>query len=188
MDNARMIIWIAAAACAAGAWWIWDRFRAKDFSREKVYSINRPFPLSGIPDLVRQQDGGELAIHDLKTRARAVWFESDKIQLSLYKLLVERATGRQVSSTGYIRARLPGRQDKLLPVPLYDEKALVALYDRYIDLLEGRRLPSHAKSKALCELCGFHQKMCFPPQLKEPAGAGSKRGGWPIKADRANRS
>lgn len=168
--------WLAGAVVAAAlAWWLASRFRERDFSRETPYAINAPFPLSGIPDLVRQERWGELVIHDLKTRARAVWFESDKIQLSLYRLLVERATGRRVRPVGYIRVRAPGKADQELAVPLYGEAELIALYDRYIALLSGQEQARWAKSSALCSLCGFNQKQCFPPK-REPAKAGSGKG------------
>lgn len=172
----------AAALCLAFAWWAASRFRARDFSREKPYSIHAPFPLSGVPDLVRQESGGELTIHDLKTRSRALWFESDRIQLSLYRLLVSRATGRKVKEVGYIRVRSPGKADQLLEVPLYGEEQLVALYDRYIALLDGRESARWAKSPALCGLCGFNQKQCFPPQKREPAKAGFAKTGSKSKA------
>lgn len=178
-------VWLYAlgAASIVAGWWVWSRFRAKDYAREKMYSIRSPFPLIGAPDLVRQVDGGELEIHDLKTRSRAVWHESDKIQLSLYKLLVERATGRSVSGKGYIRARVAGQPDRLLAIVLYSELEMVALYDRYIALLDGREAARFAKSAALCGLCGFYKTRCFPPDKpsgksaakeKGPAGAGPK--------------
>lgn len=172
----RLWPWAAVAVCVA-AWWIWERLRERDFARERPYSINAPFPLSGIPDLIRQESGGELSIHDLKTRARAVWFESDKIQLSLYRMLVARATGRRVRAVGYIRARTPDGPDRLLEVPLYDEAQMVALYDRYMALLDGRETAKFSRSSALCALCGFHQKQCFPPAKKEPVKTGSGKTG-----------
>lgn len=146
------------------SYWFWNRFRAKDFCREKLYNISFPFPLTGAPDLVRQEDGGLLTIHDLKNRAKAVWFESDRIQLSLYKLLIERATGRKVSEKGYIRVRTNGKADQLLSVPLYTEKQMIALYDRYMSFQAGQEQPRFCKSMALCKLCGFYKSKCFPPE------------------------
>lgn len=140
----------------------WDRRRPKVFSREKTYSIRKPFALIGAPDLVLQKKGGLLEIQDLKTRTSARVFESDKIQLSLYRLLVERATGRKVSDEGFIRIRGAGGE-RMMAVRLMGTEELERLHQRYWDVLEGNCPARHAPAKKLCESCGFHQKQCFPP-------------------------
>lgn len=153
------VVWIA--------YWLWDRKREKVFCREKTFSIRKPFPLIGTPDLVMQEKGGQLSVHDLKTRNRPALYESDKIQLSLYRLLLERATGRRVSEFGVIRVRGP-QGEKMLRVKLLPAADLEALYLRYMDLAEGSGgCAKYANNRKLCEFCGFKGKECFPPNPPE---------------------
>lgn len=129
--------------------------------REKPFSIRFPFPLRGTPDLVRREADGTLTIHDLKIRPTPRAFPSDVLQLSLYRLLVARATGRKVNPVGYVRSRSGGPEtEKLIPVALLEEDELVRIRHRYDAIESGRAVPSLCPSAAYCRQCGFKGNRC----------------------------
>ena len=149
------------AVMGASLIWYWDRTREKVWCREKTFSIRKPFPLIGAPDLVWQEKGGVLTIHDLKTRKKPVVHLSDKIQISLYKLLVEKATGRAVRNYGVVRIRNESG-DRQIRIPLLEEEELLKLYERYWDLADGKEQASCAPNPRFCDSCGFKGNKCFP--------------------------
>lgn len=136
------------------------RHRKKVLWTERSFEISSPFPLRGTPDLVMQEEDGSLVIHDLKTRASGRVMRSDVIQLSLYRMLVARATGRRVSMTGVVRFGPGGATQKA--VGLLGDDELVAIHGRYFGILSGNVDPLFAEHRGLCQKCQYHCKECFP--------------------------
>ena len=139
---------------------LWLRLGARVHSRENMFEISLPFPLIGRPDLIMQEWGGTLVIHDLKTRKSARIYESDQLQLSLYALLVRRATGRQVAKYGYIRLWVGGKVTLSKVVLTRNDKMLESLYS---DFVSKALDPGSAQLSApayLCRHCGFNGRQC----------------------------
>lgn len=140
---------------------VWLRFGARIHSRERAYWIDRPFPLTGRLDLVMQDWGGRLVVHDLKTRQVDKVFESDKLQLALYAFLLSRATGRNVATHAVVRIQTGNGSIKLRSVQLeIDPAHLHGLADAF---LASAAQPTSARLTAvpaLCRRCGFNGRGC----------------------------
>lgn len=101
---------------------------AKLLFNEKEISMSSPFKLHGRVDQAFITKDGLVIPVDTKERGRIAWYESDKLQLSVYALILS-AMGYRVHTEGYIR--IPNNQDPVwLKVPLGD----VAYVGKYIDL------------------------------------------------------
>lgn len=139
---------------------IWARYFPRIFSREQLYSTDFPFPLMGRPDLIMQEWGGVLVIHDLKNRKSSKIYPSDRLQLSLYAVLVSSATKRKVASYGIVRVNVNGDVKKVRVDLEQDYSKILALYERFISRV---RFPESAKltdSAYLCKSCGFKNNGC----------------------------
>lgn len=140
---------------------LWLRFARRVHSRETLFEMRSPFPLVGRPDLIMQEWGGLLVIHDLKTRKTARLYASDQLQLSLYALLLRRSTGRKVAPYGYIRLFVDGSL-ALSKVDLNrNDKALEDLYASFVSKADA---PGSARLTApayLCRNCGFKGRQCI---------------------------
>ena len=141
---------------------IYRRYCSRPLWRERPFRMNHPIPLTGIPDLVWQEKNGTLTIHDLKNRSTPRIFDSDILQLSLYKLLVETSTRRSVNPYGVIRVRTTNRPDRLLRVPLLTTAQLIDRYEHYCALLNGQIPPQPCTNRRYCQSCGFYGKECNP--------------------------
>lgn len=161
----------------AGLWWFWRLFRgrfsdraalpadirdARFYQTERHLSCKEPVPLKGTPDRVLQLPTGELVVTDLKTRLKQQVYDSDIIQLSVYRILLMRALQKRVKSVGYIVFRRRGR-DHYVPVPLLREEQVVDLYTRYVALRRGER-PHRLNRVAACRKCAY-QVICQPACL-----------------------
>lgn len=117
--------------------------------------------MGGRPDLIMQEWGGKLVIHDLKTRKGERVYDSDKLQLALYALLVSKATGRSVAAWAVVRAQAPGRPHKLLKVPLdIPLRELESLRERFQAAAISPLAARMTAAPHLCKLCGFRSKQC----------------------------
>ncbi|AJQ27563.1 hypothetical protein JBW_02217 [Pelosinus fermentans JBW45] len=71
-----------------------------------MLKINNPIPLCGKPDVVWKTRDGTLIVGDYKSRENQQVYESEVIQLSVYKLLVERTQKRSVADYGFIHFKI----------------------------------------------------------------------------------
>ena len=148
-------------AAAAFAYVAWIRFMPRIHSRERMYAMDFPFPLCGRPDLVMQEWGGGLVIHDHKTRRSARVYDSDVLQLSLYAILVSSATKRRVASHGIVRAVDARGVETKIRVPLIGDAArLTHLHERFMEVANQPVLAQRNGPRHLCKQCGFHRKEC----------------------------
>lgn len=149
---------LVALACA---WLAWGRFGARIYARERHFEMRRPFALGGRPDLIMQEWGGLLVIHDLKTRKADRVYPSDRLQLALYALLVARATGRKVAPWAVVRVLVPGRVPELRRVELdATSEDLQALSDRFMACAAHPQAARLTAAPYLCKQCGFQGKEC----------------------------
>lgn len=152
-----IVIGILAGSVALAIWWRWGK---RVFAVERLIVLHHPIALSGAPDLVLQRWGGELVVHDLKNREQDKVFESDAVQLSLYRFLLEKSTGRRVSDVGWIRVRRKGRaEDVELPVQLWGDDRVIDLWQRYQRMRAGAETKT-TQHAGLCQRCSFFKKQC----------------------------
>lgn len=138
----------------------WLRLGARIHSREQMFHMSTPFPLVGRLDLVMQEWGGTLVVHDLKTRKSAKIYPSDKLQLELYALLLRQATGRRVASHGYIRLQVAGKME-LRKVELgSDAASLLRLYDSFMQKANDPASANMTAPPYMCAHCGFRGNEC----------------------------
>lgn len=162
----ELLFWLFMGLLALRGLWnlrvAWIRFsRPGPLWREVPFSIERPFPLRGTPDLVWREADRSLTIHDLKIRRTPRAYPSDVLQLSLYRLLVAKATGKKVNPVGFVRSRSGGPETEvLIPVQLLEEDELVRIRTRYDELETGRAAPKLCPNKAYCAQCGFKGRGC----------------------------
>lgn len=152
----------ASLVCgAAVAWGAWRRWGARIYARERPFEMSSPFPLGGRPDLVMQEWGGALVIHDLKTRKNERVYDSDRLQLALYALLVRKATGRSVAPWAVVRVQVPGAKAKLVKIPLdIPAEDLAALHARFSAVAVSPLAAGMTAAPSLCRHCGFRPKHC----------------------------
>lgn len=129
---------------------------------EKQLAIDRPLRLVGKPDEVYLHPDGYLVPVETKTRDRAWIHTADRIQLSVYAVLLRHAKharlpgrpGRAVADYGYVRLVTPkGTFWKV--TNLLSEADVARLVDRHIDLEQGRDQPRPAHHPSLCRRCPY---------------------------------
>jgi len=135
---------------------------ARLYASEQDMRIRKPFLLVGRPDQIFRI-GKRLILTDTKRRTVARAYYSDRVQLSLYRLLLERAAnpwwwflrGRlQVDPVGWLRC-ITTNGIKYVPVKLLEETVLVDLNARYQASQRDERYPSPAPDPGLCRGCQY---------------------------------
>lgn len=118
--------------------------------------------LIGRPDLVTVDVTGMLHVFEYKTRKNETVYLADKIQLALYKFILERTRGMRVSNVGHIVFLRNGQREKVVPVALatVDIPAHVAAYVR-----DTRKDPG-CTMNGKCRHCHF-QNACQRNPLRE---------------------
>ena len=108
-----------------------------------------PVPLHGRVDQVFQLKDRRLLLVDTKAREKIRVYPSDIVQLSVYATILKN-NGYELCPFAYIR--LPRESNKVvyLPVKLYSEKRVIALYYKYLAIKDGQH---HTKCT-----CGKHSK------------------------------
>ncbi len=136
----------------------WYRAKRKDklmpYRLEHFLKITRPVPLCGKPDVVWLNRQGTLIVGDYKSRLHHQVYDSDIIQLSVYRLLLEKSQQKPVADYGYIHFQGHSIKAKLL-----SEREVIALYHRYSQIIEGQVKSEKTACKNFCKHCS-HQKIC----------------------------
>ena len=138
-------------------WWFRQKRKPKlsPYMLERFLKITGPVPLCGKPDVVWESSDGTLIVGDYKSRENQKVYESERIQLSVYKLLVERTQNKPVAEYGFIHFK----DKKMVRVFLMKEKEIVELYHRYWKVIEGDLEACAASSKNYCQYCS-HRLEC----------------------------
>lgn len=141
-------------------WWDKERMPeelrgARLFMNEEDIRAFEPVPLHGRVDQVFETRNGVLVPVDTKTRKYFRVYDSDIIQLSVYRLILEKMYGNRhtVSQHGYIRAVVLSEHGKenirYLRVRLLSEGEIVELWQQYKALKTGKRKRSCSCAGAL---------------------------------------
>lgn len=138
-------------------WWGRSRRKRKlsPYMLERFLKITDPIPLCGKPDVVWKTYDGTLIVGDYKSRENQQVFQSEVIQLSVYKLLVEKTQNKSVADYGFIHFK----NRHMVKVNLMKEKEIVALYQRYWKIKEGKIKPCVTNSLNYCQYCS-HAHEC----------------------------
>ena len=138
----------------------WRRYKKNSkltpYMLEHFLKITVPVPLCGTPDVIWITHRGKLVVGDYKSRDHVQQvFDSEIIQLSVYKLLLEKTQSRPVANYGFIHFKR-GRKAK---VKLMSERKVVALYDRYWQIIDGKSRPHKTEHERYCKYCA-HDERC----------------------------
>lgn len=118
--------------------------------------------LTGRPDLVTIDVTDMLHIFEYKTRNSATVYLSDKIQLALYKFILERTRHLRVSNVGHVVFLREGQSEKVVPVALTTVDILAQVTEYVRDI---RRDPG-CTMNGKCRRCEF-QNACRRNPLGE---------------------
>ena len=158
MHMAGPLAWGVGAAAAA--WMGWLRFGARVHSRELALEMRHPFALGGRLDLVMQEWGGTLVVHDLKTRKSDRVYDSDRLQLELYALLLRQATGRKVARWAVVRVSVEGKVSARRVELRATSDELEDLARRYHAAAASPLSARMSAPSWMCARCGFRGKEC----------------------------
>ncbi len=141
---------------AVGYGWIRSTRKPKlhPYLLEHFLKITDPVPLCGKADVIWITKQGILIIGDYKSRNFHQAYESEVIQLSVYRLLLEKSQPKPVADYGYIHFK-----GKTVKVKLLSEQAVIALYRRYWNVIDGKVNPCKAAGKRYCQYCS-HLSEC----------------------------
>lgn len=128
------------------------------FLNEAVISCKKPIPLHGKCDQVFKVKKRKLVIVDTKTRKARRVYQSDIVQMSAYKLMLEEKYGKryEVSGHGYVRVCQvdEDRNEERIAyirTELLTKKEMVTLYKKHQEIANGQR-------KANCSCNGLFHK------------------------------
>jgi CRISPR-associated exonuclease Cas4 len=128
---------------------------------EKSFRMWQPIRLIARADRGYRLEG-ELHLAEFKTRAHAVAYSSDVIELSAQRLVIEKTTGEGVSEIGYVLAQdLSGKRRSVHKVRLLPGADVIALARRREAILKGRIVPRYTSSQGLCSHCAYRAE-CKP--------------------------
>lgn len=125
------------------------------YGSEVYVSCVKPVPLGGVYDQLYQTISNNLILADTKTRNKPYVYESDVIQLSAYRVILENSVefnNRRIANYGYMRLVCKG-VTHYKKVDLMTEEDVVALYDRREALYAGSIDPDKASTPGKCTKC-----------------------------------
>lgn len=140
---------------AWAGWRYWRRQQFTIYQIEKQLFIREPVALTGRPDVVWRRGDNVLVVGDYKSRSYSEVFLSEIIQLSVYRLLLEKTQDLPVAPHGWIHFS-GGRKQK---IALLSAKEVVRLHKRYTAIAEGASKGEKTDCEAYCRFCS-HVKRC----------------------------
>lgn len=148
-----MLLIIGFALIVGTYFWRRSRRTAKlsIYLADHYMKIDEPIPICGTPDVVWIDKDGVLIVGDYKSRESCQVQDSDIIQLSVYRVLLERTQRRPVSNKGYVHFK-DGRRVR---VTLLDEKAIIALYNKYQKIITGKGRARCTNKSGYCQHCSY---------------------------------
>jgi RecB family exonuclease len=129
------------------------------WASEQDFSCWRPVRLTGRVDKVYKRPDGEFVLVETKRRKYARVYESDRLQLSIYRTLLRHGVRDgwlrrpTVAMRGYVRVVKRDGDVSYMPVQLLDDVDVVQAHHRYWDLLAEREKPRSAQNAGLCKKC-----------------------------------
>lgn len=125
------------------------------YGSEQSVSCNIPIPLQGTYDQLYQKPDKRFIVADTKTRKNPYVYDSDVIQLSAYKLILENNRefkNKTIMPYGYMRLVCQGKTH-YKKVDLMTEEDVTALYERREQLYNGSIEPDKADRPVKCVKC-----------------------------------
>ncbi|AIF51644.1 PD-(D/E)XK nuclease family protein [Pelosinus sp. UFO1] len=137
-------------------WWLRSRRKPKlsPYMLERFLKITDPIPLCGKPDVVWKARDGTLIVGDYKSRENQQVYESEVIQLSVYKLLIEKTQNKPVADYGFIHFK----NRYMKKVYLKKETEIISLYHSYWDVVNGEVEACVANNENYCQYCSHKHK------------------------------
>lgn len=154
----KIMILSALIVFAVIAYYIFSRRRRSlsVYFTERPMEMTDPIAVCGTPDVVWiEKRTGTLIVGDYKSRASQQVYDSDVIQLSVYRLLLRHSQRKPVADYGFIHFH-NGRRKR---VKLMNERDVIRLYERYIDLITGKATPKRVCRPGYCRYCS-HVRLC----------------------------
>tara|TARA_R110001606_G_C15404703_1_gene654220 strand:+ start:13242 stop:13787 length:546 start_codon:yes stop_codon:yes gene_type:complete len=124
---------------------------AKLVASEKYFSVAHPRKMHGTLDQLYRLTNKHHALVDSKTRSRHTVYKKDIVQLSVYKVILER-NGFKMADYAYFRVVTP-KGIKYIKELLLTEEETVAEYDNAKNVLTGKKEPLTAENKRMCKGC-----------------------------------
>ncbi|XER07559.1 hypothetical protein SRRS_31520 [Sporomusa rhizae] len=133
--------------------YLWIKNRRKEKLRiyliEPYVKIDNPIPLCGAPDVVWINKQETLIVADYKNRFNV--YDSDIIQLSVYRLLLEKTQRNKVARYGFIHLK----NGKRVKVDLLSNDEVIKLYHRYQGITGGTVRTRYTNSAGYCQYCRY---------------------------------
>lgn len=127
---------------------------------ERNFRSTGDIPIVARVDRGYRRHDGTITLVELKTRDTDRIYPSDLIELSAQRVALERATGEQVDSFGFVVVQV-GPRKRAHRVRLMSRRAILDLAIRRARLLDGKALPRPASSRRLCAACAYRSR-CHP--------------------------
>lgn len=124
---------------------------AKLVASEKYFSTPYPRKMHGTVDQLYRLIDKRHALVDSKTRDRHIVYKKDIVQLSVYKVILER-NGLKMADYAYFRV-VTSKGVKYIKQSLLTEEETIAEYDNTKKVLTGKKEPLTAENKRMCKGC-----------------------------------
>lgn len=95
---------------------------------ERSIETDYPIPLHGTPDQVFRTQAGIVVPIDTKTRSIVAVYYSDRLQLSVYAIILSYRYRLTVGQHGYVRVVLPNGSAHYCRTPLLGEREVVRAF------------------------------------------------------------
>ena len=176
MTISELVLFMLLIIAAGSGWKIartWrartseEKWRPQELQHARLAFAEKTFKTWWPIRLIARVDRGywlnrELHLAEFKTRARAVAYSSDVIELSAQRLAIEKSTGDRVSEIGYVLVQNPlGKRRSVHKVRLLPRADVIALAKRREAILNGRIVPKYSASQQLCSQCAYRAE-CKP--------------------------
>jgi CRISPR-associated exonuclease Cas4 len=144
-----------------------EKWRPQELQHARLAFAEKTFKTWWPIRLVARADrgywlNGELHLAEFKTRARAVAYSSDVIELSAQRLAIETSTHEPVSNNGYVLVQDSfDKRRSVHKVRLLPAADVIALAERREAILKGRVAPKYTASQQLCSQCAYRAE-CKP--------------------------
>src|SRR5206468_3267091 len=137
-------------------WWPQELQHARLAFAERTFKTWRPIRLIARVDRGYRLNG-KVHLVEFKTRARAVAYSSDVIELSAQRLTIETTTGEPVSDIGHVLVQDSfDKRRSVHKVRLLPRADVIALAKRREAILKGGVAPRYSSSQGLCRHCTYH--------------------------------
>ena len=176
------IIGIAAALLYVVAVWViwragpnhedWMPFELKGarllYAEPRPLYIYWPERMVAKPDRAYEMENAAIRLVEFKTRKMHAVFDSDVIELSAQRLVLNQHHQQRVENVGYVVTQNAGGDRRTHRVRLFNERDTLKLVRRYRQLVGAIIDGTMANQKNKCTVCAYSRE-CRPPVLR---GAG----------------